>query len=116
MLCLHNKEQMAVKEGSRVCAVPPRMSHCSSFQPPAQHDAATGRGSITTLPSVSLFFPLSIQHFKHTQNQVFGIHSSRADMGAVSKVPFQHMTEHSHCNHTQLLIHLKNRKDNLGKL
>lgn len=103
-----------MKEGSSVLHLPEcPTAPASSHQPSMMQ--LLGGGFHQHTPSVSPFFPLSIQYFKHTQKQVFDIHSSRADMGAVSNVPFQHMTERSHCNHTQLPSHLKNRNDNLRK-
>lgn len=72
----------------------------ASSRQPSTAQALGGGCTISTSPSVSPFFSFSTQHFKHTQNQVLGILSSRADMGAASKMLFRHMTEHSHCNHT----------------
>lgn len=63
----------AAKEGSQVCAAPPRMSHCSSLQP-SMVQLLGGGCTISTPPPVPSFFPPSIQHFKHTQNQVLGTH------------------------------------------
>lgn len=83
------------------------MPHCPGFEQPAQQSVVTGMGlHHQQTPSSIVLLPSTPYNTLQAHPKSSPWHTT----GAVSHVPFQHVTEHSRCNYTRSFPSTKKKK------